>query len=92
MKDQDTRISLTVGVIVTCSIALVGATWRAANTLSSIQVEISSIRVDMGSMRKDMQHNWTLYDQERWAANLERQNRGISLIVPPSPRSSQYSN
>jgi Pyruvate/2-oxoacid:ferredoxin oxidoreductase gamma subunit len=72
---QNSRVALTLGTVIACSIALVGATWKAAGTLSEIQSELAAIR-------KDMRSQWSYYDQERWAANLERNNRVLNLNVP----------
>ncbi len=73
---SNSSVAFTLGTVTACTIALVGSTWKVANTLSDIQGELAAIR-------KDMRSQWTLYDQERWATTLERQNRGINLMVPP---------
>ena len=72
---SNSSVAITLGTFIACTVTLVGSTWKVANTLSDIRGELTEIR-------KDMRSQWTIYDQERWAASLERQNRVLNLTVP----------
>lgn len=79
----NSRLSLNLTVVVICVGALVGTGWRAANLLRDIKDEIGGLRAEVKAVSAD---RWTLQDQERWAARLERLNRSANLIIPEPAR------
>jgi hypothetical protein len=79
----NTRVTLTIGGIITAVIALVGLGWRANGIASDIKNEISDLRRELQTSTAD---RWTTRDMERWSVQLERANRDLPLLVP-DPRS-----
>jgi hypothetical protein len=73
----DTVFGVSLAVGLSILIAVITATWRAANYLRDMRDEVRSIR-------REMQETWTCTDMERWSARLERDNRdaGKTLSVP----------
>lgn len=73
----DTVFGVSLAVGLSILIAVIAATWRAANYLRDMRDEVRSIR-------REMQETWTCTDMERWSARLERDNRdaGQPLSVP----------
>lgn len=73
----NTPVVLGLGTLCTIILMLAGAVWRAANFLRDNKEELSALR-------RDLKEGWTLRDQERWALQLERENRSrnINLFVP----------
>jgi hypothetical protein len=76
----NTSFTLTLAAAAALVITLIGTTWRVANMLRDVRDEIKG-------MRCDIQESWTRREQERWAVELERSNRGLPLNVPPVPDS-----
>lgn len=74
----ETTVTVTLTVGGTITAALVIATWRAANFLRDVRDELKGLR-------SDVRESWTRREQERWANELERQNRKLPLKVPPVP-------
>ncbi len=79
---QNSKAVFTLGTLVTigCSaLALtcsaIGLTWKVAEAKNQILNELAAIRQVQASQ-------WGINDHGKWAARLERANRGIGLIVP----------
>lgn len=68
--NAETPLLLPLGLICTLLSVLIVATWRLANFVRDLRDAVSKA--------------WTFRDQERWALNLERENRSrkIPLYVP----------
>lgn len=82
--NSNTRLSVTLGVVVAAVIALVGTGWRAANALRDIKEELVSIRREVQAIHDD---SWTVTDMDRWSRRLEQANRGgPAPVVVPDPR------
>jgi hypothetical protein len=76
----NTKVTLAVGTVVVCVVAIVGASWRIANYVRDMKDELSAIRRDVAVVAAD---RWTVGDMERWSYRLERENRDrINLTVP----------
>ena len=58
---------------------LTGVTWRAANYARDN-------RDEMRGLREELRTTWSFRDQERWALQLERENRKLGLFVPDVER------
>lgn len=75
-----------LGVVGACVMFLLGAGWKANEFLTSIQLEISASRHAVESLRAEVRattvHRWTPGDMERWAYQLERDNRELKIVVP----------
>jgi predicted Holliday junction resolvase-like endonuclease len=75
----DTVFGVSLAVGLSILIAVIAATWRAANYLRDMRDEVRSIR-------REMQETWTCTDMERWSARLERENRDAGKILSvPDP-------
>lgn len=70
MLTPETPLVLPISLLCVLVGVLIGATWRLANYIRDLSDRVSS--------------SWTFRDQERWALNLERENRerGNALFVP----------
>lgn len=75
----NTRVTLTIGGIITAVIALVGLGWRANGIAGEIKSEIADLRRELQAAAAD---RWTTRDMERWSVHLERANRDLPLQVP----------
>jgi hypothetical protein len=75
----NTRVTLTIGGIITAVIALVALGWRANGIASDIKSEIADLRRELKASATD---RWTTGDMERWSVRLERSNREFPLVVP----------
>lgn len=64
----DTVFGVSLAVGLSILIAVIAATWRAANYLRDMRDEVRVIR-------REMQETWTCSDMQRWSLRLERDNR-----------------
>ena len=84
----DTLFSLPVDILCTLMVALIGVTWRAANFARDNRDELRGLR-------DELRTTWSFRDQERWALQLERDNRKLGLFVPNverAPEMDQHAN
>lgn len=75
----NTRVTLTIGGIISGVVALVALGWRANGIASEIKSEISDLRRDV---KASTANGWTQRDMERWSYQLDLRNRERGLIVP----------
>lgn len=76
---QNTKVSLTVGGVITAVVVLVGVGWRAANIIRDVGDEVKALRNDVKGVNVD---RWSASDMERWAYRLDIANRERNIIVP----------
>lgn len=82
--NANSRLSLTLGIVVASVVALVGTGWRAANALRDIKEELVSIRREVQAIHAE---SWTVTDMDRWSRRLEQANKGgPSPVIVPDPR------
>jgi hypothetical protein len=74
----DTGLTIPLNAVIPISGLLICATWAVAAGLFGI-------RNQLRGLRDDVRESWTRREQERWSAELERENRAIGLIVPQVP-------
>ena len=81
MITPDTPLLLPIGFVCTLLIALLGATFKVANRIRDLTEQLKA-------MQRDIRASWTFRDMEKWALNLERENRSrkIPLYVPDVER------
>lgn len=79
--NAETPLLLPLGMVCTLLIALVGVVWHAANRIRDLTEQLKD-------MQRDIRASWTFRDMEKWALNLERENRSrkIQLFVPEVER------
>ncbi|RRJ97812.1 hypothetical protein Ga0100231_004970 [Opitutaceae bacterium TAV4] len=70
----DTELLIPVGVLCAFISGLIVSTWRLANFVRGLRDEVNQ--------------TWSFRDQERWALQLERENRerNIPIFVPDVKR------
>lgn len=74
MLTPETPLVLPISLLCVLVGSLIAVTWRLANYIKALSDRVGS--------------SWTFRDQERWAINLERENRarGNALYVPEVTR------
>lgn len=79
--NADTPLLIPLGLVCVLIGALIGTTWRAANRIRDLTEQLKD-------MQRDIRASWTFRDQEKWALQLERENRsrGFKVFVPDVKR------